>query len=254
MKGAVSSNYKFIITKSFEEASRSPSPADDEAGAEDDAGAGDSGSGSGSGSGRDSGSGSGSGGGSGSGADEEGAEEAEAEEKGASSGEGARLDHDNIVPFTPERPKVGRPAELAPAVAALEAFFSADVGLKAPDVPKAMALVQAECIEHPDEMLELARAGWVPREAEGFTALSFMGRGRLGAWVEWAAAQAAGGGRGPGRQPAARAAAPLRPLFSPARSADPWSARREPPREPAPASPAAVADADGTYEARVPLT
>jgi hypothetical protein len=122
--------------------------------------------------------------------------------------------------------------------------LSAVVGLKAPDVPKAMALIQAELVEHPDEMLELARAGWAPREAEGFAALSFMGRGRLAAWVESARAGVAEGGGG--RQAAARAAAPppAAPGFSP-----PWSRRLAP----APASPAALADA-GDGEARVPLT
>ena len=112
-------------------------------------------------------------------------------------------------------------------------------------MPKAMALTQAELVEHPDEMLELARAGWAPREAEGFTALSFMGRGRLAAWVESARAGVAEGGCG-GRQAAARAAAPppAAPGFSP-----PWS----PLFAPAPASPAALADA-GDDEARVPLT
>ena len=140
---------------------------------------------------------------------------------------------------------MGRPAERA-----IDEFVSAVVGLKAPDVPKAMALIQAELVEHPDEMLELARAGWAPREAEGFTALSFMGRGRLAAWVESARAGVAEGGGG-GRQAAARAAGPppAAPRFSPPRS--PLIAPR--PRLPAPASPAALADADHD-EARVHLT
>ena len=144
---------------------------------------------------------------------------------------------------------MGRPAERA-----FDEFLSAVVGLKAPDVPKAMALIQAELVEHPDEMLELARAGWAPREAEGFTALSFMGRGRLAAWVESAragVAEGGGGGRSPGRQAAARAAGPppAAPRFSPPRS--PLIAPR--PRLPAPAPPAALAVADHD-EARVPLT
>ena len=139
---------------------------------------------------------------------------------------------------------MGRPAERA-----IDEFLSAVVGLKAPDVPKAMALIQAELVEHPDEMLELARAGWAPREAEGFAALSFMGRGRLAAWVESAragVAEGGGGGRSPGRQAAARAAGPppAAPRFSPPRS---------PLFAPAPASPAALADA-GDDEARVPLS
>ena len=155
---------------------------------------------------------------------------------------------EDIVPFTPERPKVGRPA----ALGALEEFVSAEVGLKAPDVPKAMAFIAAELVEHPDEMRELARAGWTPRGVDGFAALSFMGRGRLEAWVGSArAGDAKGGGRGgPDRQAAARAAAPppAAPRFSPPRS--PVVAR---PRTRAPASPAALADA-GDDEARVPLT
>ena len=116
---------------------------------------------------------------------------------------------------------MGRSAELAPAVGALEEFFSAEVGLKPPDVPKAMALVLSESIEHPDEMRELARAGWVPREAEGWAALSYLGRGRLGAWV----ASAQGGG-GHGEAAARAAVEPAAQLWNP-------RPRRSSPKKPA---------------------
>ena len=123
-------------------------------------------------------------------------------------------------------------------------FVSAEVGLNPPDVPKAMALVLSESIDHPDEMRELARAGWVPREAEGFTALSFLGRGRLGAWVASARSGVAEGGGGLGAAAARAGVVPAAPLWRP-------RPRRSPPKEPAPA---ALADSSMVDEARVPLT
>lgn len=151
---------------------------------------------------------------------------------------------------------MGQPARPAPAAAELENFFAAEVGLKPPDVPKAMAIAKDECIDFPAEMSELARAGWVPSSAAGFTNMSFMGRHRLEQWVESArggdASQAiARGGRGRGRgypPQAARAAAP-----EPKRAG---RAQREQRREHAPAladHPAAWAAA-GDNEARVRFT
>ena len=121
-----------------------------------------------------------------------------------------------------------------------------------------MAIAQAEHVDNPSEMSELARAGWLPSTVGGFTDMSFMGRHRLGQWVETARAEFAslsrgrgGGGRGRGYPPQAAGVAAPQPKPK-------WAGRpqREPLPDPAEAlaeDPAAWADA-GDGEARVSLT
>jgi len=157
-------------------------------------------------------------------------------------------------PSTSKQGLAGRPAFSAERLAG---FFSAEVGLKPPDVPKAMALAHAEHVEDRHEFSELVLAGWAPSTAAGFADLSFMGRHRLEQWVQSARADFWGrrredddGGRSDALH-AARAAAPQ----------PKWAGRPQRELSHAPAQenpnelgePAAWADA-GDGEARVRFT
>jgi len=161
---------------------------------------------------------------------------------------------------------VGRPADY-PAFCAerLAEIFAGEVGLKPPDVPKAMSLAQAELVETPSEMYELARAGWVPSTAAAFMSMSLMGRHRLEQWVQSVRADFASRRRGNDDGGRDRGYSSGRPV--PKWAARPkWAAspRREPLHEPAqaladdPAVPLTLSEmgwADsGDGEARVRFT
>jgi len=88
-----------------------------------------------------------------------------------------------------QTPLAGRPAFSAERLAG---FVSGDVGLKPPDVPKAMALAHAEYVEDPHDFFELVLVGWVPSTAAGFADLSFLGRHRFEQWVQSARADVRG--------------------------------------------------------------
>ena len=67
----------------------------------------------------------------------------------------------------------------------MESLFLGEMGLKAGDLPKAMAVAEAECVESPDDFVALARAGWQPSSTAGFGQLSFFGRKAFQDWVAW---------------------------------------------------------------------
>jgi len=144
-----------------------------------------------------------------------------------------------------QTPLAGRPAFFAERLAG---FFSAEVGLKPPDVPKAMALAHAEHVEDRHEFSELVLAGWAPSTAAGFADLSFMGRHRLEQWVQ--SARADFRGRRPGDDHGGRSNAPHT-----ARAAAPqpkWACARQRELPHAPAQDPTLADDPTLAEVRRP--